>query len=325
MGIGCKKKKRYEYVVLVLGLLYFVILVNIQKKPLNYNLKNSPFLIKTTKKTIAKSSVLAIHISGGTNKLPNCSVDCYWPRNQRAQIISHWHIDELGINVVLSMESEVYYSELSLSSRNKNKWLGTTRLDSDIPMPYFSWAEYNIQKGAPDFDKVTKAAVFIARNCNSKSGRESYIKELIKYMPVHSVSTCLNNKILPPSVLKHKEPLMRRYALYLAFENSIVDDYVTEKFWGALSAGIIPVYFGAPNIHTMIPGKLSFVSVRDYKSPYHLALHLKKILTNKTLYNEYHKWRNSPLLPSFVKKFSFTHVHSKCRVCEKAISILINT
>uniref|UniRef100_A0A7N0T1S7 Fucosyltransferase n=1 Tax=Kalanchoe fedtschenkoi TaxID=63787 RepID=A0A7N0T1S7_KALFE len=49
----------------------------------------------------------------------------------------------------------------------------------------------------------------------------------------------------------------------LAFENSVEEDYVTEKFFQSLIAGSIRMFFGAPNIQevTLAPGSI-FISRR---------------------------------------------------------------
>lgn len=57
----------------------------------------------------------------------------------------------------------------------------------------------------------------------------------------------------------------------IAFENAISKDYVTEKFFNPLVIGSVPVYLGAPNIEDFIPGKNSFVDVRNFDSPKDLA------------------------------------------------------
>ena len=42
----------------------------------------------------------------------------------------------------------------------------------------------------------------------------------------------------------------------LAFENALLRDYVSEKMYGALAAGAIPLYRGAPNVDEYTPGAL---------------------------------------------------------------------
>lgn len=214
----------------------------------------------------------------------------------------------------MSMESEVYYPQLELRHRSPTHWIASTRFTSDVPLPYFSWAEYNIQATPEPFEKVRKAALFVARNCKSRSNRETIVKKLQQFMTVSSASMCLHNTAWDRT---DKAALMRSYGLYLAFENSVVADYITEKLWGALAAGTIPVYYGAPNIHSHIP-EGSAVVVTDFENVRALADHLVAILNNKTLYEMYHQWRRRPLQKWFYEKYNFTHTHSKCRVCQRA-------
>ena len=47
--------------------------------------------------------------------------------------------------------------------------------------------------------------------------------------------------------------MLRRYPFYLAFENSDETDYVSEKVFHALEAGVLPVYAGAPNVADFVP------------------------------------------------------------------------
>ena len=47
--------------------------------------------------------------------------------------------------------------------------------------------------------------------------------------------------------------MLRRYPFYLALENSDEVDYVSEKVFHALEAGVLPVYNGAPNIADFLP------------------------------------------------------------------------
>jgi Glycosyltransferase family 10 (fucosyltransferase) C-term len=49
----------------------------------------------------------------------------------------------------------------------------------------------------------------------------------------------------------------------LALENQQQDDYTTEKIWGALAAGTLPVYWGAPNIKDHVPPH-SIIVVDDF-------------------------------------------------------------
>lgn len=45
-----------------------------------------------------------------------------------------------------------------------------------------------------------------------------------------------------------------RYKFVIAYENGVCNDYITEKLWRPLTLGVVPIYFGAPNV--MVKQKL---------------------------------------------------------------------
>ena len=58
---------------------------------------------------------------------------------------------------------------------------------------------------------------------------------------------------------------MQQSKFALAFENSRMEDYVTEKFFAAVEAGAIPVVYGAPNIAQYAPeGGKSIIDASEY-------------------------------------------------------------
>lgn len=50
-----------------------------------------------------------------------------------------------------------------------------------------------------------------------------------------------------------------RYKFCIAMENSVRQDYVTEKIWDGLLAGCIPVYLGSSSVRDMLPDPNSFI------------------------------------------------------------------
>tara|TARA_Y100000389_G_scaffold62579_1_gene58622 strand:+ start:8481 stop:9476 length:996 start_codon:yes stop_codon:yes gene_type:complete len=256
-----------------------------------------------------------------------CPVSCSWPETARGAIRKRLQVS--AIQLLYSMEGEAYYPDLNLSRRDAQHRIASTSFQSDVPLPYFSFAEYQIQSIPPKWKGLERriATSFVASNCKSKSDREALVQELMASMRVDSFGKCLNNMPNTPSTengsnrFESKRNLIRRYPTHLAFENQCVDDYITEKFWGTLQAGVIPVYYGAPNIAEHAPNG-SFVHVRDFTSRKTLAAHLVQIGTNRTLYDSYHAWRRRPLPGWFVDKYAFTRVHSECRVCLWAASQL---
>jgi hypothetical protein len=249
----------------------------------------------------------------------DCDIPCM--QSGTYSIITKRYIEGTDWEITFSMEGPQYYPHLRIQrdAYKKNKFYSTTSYDSEIPLPYFSWSEYNIQSPPLKYDDAIKGAVFLARNCDSKNHREDVLKKLEKSaFRVDSLSSCLRNAKPPKGVdLSNKVQVMRHYLFYLAFENQNEPDYVTEKLWGPLVAGTVPVYFGAPNVKDHAPNQ-SIIMVDDFASIDELAAYLNKVANDKALYEKYQAWRSLPLPPHFHARYDFTKVHSTCRTCRWA-------
>ena len=78
---------------------------------------------------------------------------------------------------------------------------------------------------------------------------------------------------------------------YLAFENSLCEEYVTEKFWDHLKGNLVPIVYGSGNYQEIAPPH-SYINSLDFDSPKDLADYLKYLMTNTTAYHEYFQWTN---------------------------------
>jgi hypothetical protein len=217
-------------------------------------------------------------------------------------------------SIYLQMEGEHYYP-ISLEGyqlENSYRW------SSPLLKPYFEWIHYlganNISNPPVAFNDTINGASFIARNCGSLNNREDIVTGLRKAgFQVDGLSTCLQTK--NPSQSYDKIAMMRPYKFNLAFENGNVQDYVTEKVYQALAAGVVPIYMGAPNIREYVPDH-SIINVADFDfNTTLLAEYLKKCMNNQTLYESYHAWRFQPLPEWFLRKFNFTWDTTECRTC----------
>ena len=92
-------------------------------------------------------------------------------------------------------------------------------------------------------------------------------------------------------VSKCAEFIDKNYMFYLAFENSLCEEYVTEKFWDHLKGNLVPVVLGKANYHEIAPPH-SYINALDYDSPKDLAKYLKYLMKNTTAYYEYFQWTN---------------------------------
>jgi hypothetical protein len=126
-----------------------------------------------------------------------------------------------------SMESAKNYESLAVDpdSHRQNLFFATTSFRSEIPLPYFSWAEYDIQTTSIQYDQVISGASFLASHCESKSGREAVVEELTQMLRVDSLGACMNNAEPPSGIsLEDTRSIKRQYLFHLAFENSIEED-----------------------------------------------------------------------------------------------------
>ncbi len=228
-----------------------------------------------------------------------------------------------ALTVGLSMESSNYYTrQKDLSDYDLTI---TCSFDSDLPVTYYGW-NYNLLLNVSDspWEKREPAIVFIAKNCHSRNRRESLVKRLQQYVRVDSVSSCLNNRPWPPEIPRsNKDAVQKRYLMYLAAENSIEKDYVTEKVYGGLINGAVPFYLGAPNIqefvptHSVIPIPGNFTE----KDIVRIADIAKAIIANKKVYEEWIEFKKHPYEERFKRKFSVANTHIWCRLCRKLYAL----
>jgi hypothetical protein len=247
-------------------------------------------------------------------KLRECDVPCYVKPRRGINSDLQVSVEGRTESFRYSMEGIAHYSQLRQRSSH-HFGLATTSFKSDIPLPYFSWSEYNIKTPPVDFHEVIHGVSFAARNCASLNDREKWVKGLQDIVRVDSMSSCLHNAEWPRDILRsNKAGMMRKYLFHLAFENECSEDYVTEKVWGALSSGTVPIYYGAPNILDHVP-EHSVINVADFDSVESLGRYLKFLMNDEQEYNRYHEWRFKDYSDEFKAKFRFTYTHSECRAC----------
>ena len=95
---------------------------------------------------------------------------------------------------------------------------------------------------------------------------------------------------------------------YLSFENSLCDQYVTEKLWSWLKKDIVPVVMGQAN-YTAITPPHSIINAMEYPDPKDLAAHLLKLMNNETEYLSYFWWKEFYEVDQKMKK-------AFCRLCQ---------
>lgn len=143
-------------------------------------------------------------------------------------------------------------------------------------------------------------------NCDDFAGRApmlSYLRQRLNSRFVN-FGNCENTASLPRERNHKEERLMAKFAgssfFYLALENSVCEDYITEKLWRAVRAGAVPVVFDAPqrlfggadtSDAPLIPGYRrvlppgSYVNIANFSSADALMEHLEAVARDPIAYN----------------------------------------
>lgn len=161
------------------------------------------------------------------------------------------------------------------------------RRDADISVRYNLLGKKTNLDSNFMLPKKDKLVCWIVSNTWAH-GRKQFYEELIKHIEVHVFGGISGN------ILKHEEyySTIGSCKFYLAFENSVHKDYITEKMNGPLAAGTVPVVFGTTrqNYEEFFPAD-SFIHVNDFPDAKALAEFLLKLDKNDELYLRYFKWR----------------------------------
>nr|CAD7439752.1 unnamed protein product [Timema bartmani] len=208
-------------------------------------------------------------------------------------------------------------------------WTVTYRRDSDIYIPYgfvTAGQKYPDAKSpnpvftgwmVPNYSRLekikkvsskSKLVAWFVSNCYSQSRRISYVRELSKYIPVDIYGDC-GNLVCPRS--KEDEcyqMLNTSYKFYLAFENSLCKDYVTEKLFNVMNYDVVPVTYGGVD-YTVVAPPMSYIDVLKFESPKKLAHYLKYLDKNPVEYHKYFWWKK-------YYKVNTQNKHVLCKLCE---------
>ena len=115
---------------------------------------------------------------------------------------------------------------------------------------------------------------------------------MIKFLNVTKLFIYLESTLKNRVMLYEKT--LKNYKFYLAMENSLCQDYITEKLFLAMHAGVLPIAYGGlskKDYLKVIPPH-SFIYAEDFQSVQELADYLKILATNSTAYNSYFWWKD---------------------------------
>jgi hypothetical protein len=85
--------------------------------------------------------------------------------------------------------------------------------------------------------------------------------------------------------------IVAQYKFVLSMENSVCDDYVTEKLWRAFYIGAVPVVYGSPLAKDIFPTNRSAIEVTDFAGPQQLAEFIAELNQNDDEYEKYLEYK----------------------------------
>ncbi|GAB5355240.1 hypothetical protein AAMO2058_000188800 [Amorphochlora amoebiformis] len=238
------------------------------------------------------------------------------------------------LSVGYDMEWNVAFWHEKTNGTGKFNMTATYHRKASIQIPYLcTWdLVRRFGKGSPAvFDTKQKlsekgaSAVAMISNCGAKD-RKEYMTKMATIMDVSNSGSCnipgVKSMAAPGrwggNWYKRKSQILKKFPFYLAFENSNLTDYVTEKVYSAYFSGVVPVFWGSPTVESLVPTG-SYIDANKFAGPLELAKELKAIANDHSRYMSYFEY-----LPDGLSKlFDSTCKESlMCRICKEARSKL---
>lgn len=191
-------------------------------------------------------------------------------------------------------------------------------------LPYYDYPEWRNEPFAKK-----KLMANLSGNKHSEHKNEIYTvrEEIITFMEKEHLDEISLygpgwNKEEHPSYLgmvDSKREVYHYHKFALSLENTKnVPGYITEKIFDCFNFGIVPIYWGAPDVYEYIP-KNCFIDYTEYKSPEKLYEYLKAMPENE--YEEYLKNIKAFMdEPKNMEPFSSKTFHENIRVLYEKMS-----
>ncbi|KAE9551770.1 hypothetical protein FO519_005007 [Halicephalobus sp. NKZ332] len=142
--------------------------------------------------------------------------------------------------------------------------------------PEAFWGSWDVPKIIRE--KSKPILVFVSQ-CSTDSARELYIDALSRYVPITNYGKCSGIECDENCSAR----AVKEHYFYLAFENSVCNDYVTDEFW-KMKDLIVPIVLNRKVVGNAAPPE-SFIAVDDFKTVAELASHLTTLMENKEEYS----------------------------------------
>ncbi|XP_071321579.1 alpha-(1,3)-fucosyltransferase 7-like [Trachinotus anak] len=166
----------------------------------------------------------------------------------------------------------------------------TYRRDADIIVPYGELIPKEAEEHLVEDVTLNKSSLvcWVVSNYQRRHKRSQVYNELKAVVPVKVYGRWTKTHLTSGALL----PTISRCYFYLAFENTISKDYITEKLWrNAYQGGAVPVVLG-PSLtdYNAVAPSNSFIHVDQFASVKDLGKFLQELAEDKKRYSEYFTW-----------------------------------
>ncbi|XP_035995701.1 alpha-(1,3)-fucosyltransferase 7-like [Fundulus heteroclitus] len=190
----------------------------------------------------------------------------------------------------MSLESPAHNGNLQKFANIFNMTISYRR-DADVTIPYGELQFVESEGNLPEDSHMNKTSLvcWVVSNYRNNQKRTQVYNELNAIVPV-DVYGRWNKKPLSSDDLL---PTISRCYFYLAFENSVAKDYITEKLWkNAYQGGAVPIVLGPPiSDYNAVAPTHSFIHVDEFASVRFLGEYLQKLAEDRERYKEYFNWK----------------------------------
>ncbi|XP_053400596.1 alpha-(1,3)-fucosyltransferase C-like [Mercenaria mercenaria] len=149
----------------------------------------------------------------------------------------------------------------------------------------------------------------VVSNCNTQSARDQYVADLQRYgVDVDVYGKCGPNENIDNETLNRIIP---KYKFYLGFENSLCNDYITEKFFFYYDFNWIVVVRGGADYDHLLPTK-SYINTAHFSNVSLLADYLLNLGNDKDRYIDFLRRKDR-----YEQKYEYGHKYSICEMCRR--------
>jgi alpha-1,3-fucosyltransferase len=239
------------------------------------------------------------------------------------------HSSTKQLFIFVSLEAPTFIKENLSRYENYYNLTMTYRMDSDIKWDYGrviaietkeviapsinpQWIQPDDQFFDENYFKIyqnkTKSIAWFVSNCEAFNRRQDLVKRMQQLIDIDVYGKCGN---LTCKGTDCEQLLTTTYKFYLSFENSLCQDYVSEKLYKALQQYTIPLVFNGLKDKTLFAPPKSVIDVDEFDTVEDLVNYLKFLMSNPREYLKYFWWKKH----YSVERHLFRHTY--CDLCQK--------